>query len=85
MILYYYVNHFYLQTFVASVKSRLVFTLLVLAHSGSPGKRTMKWVCVCVAAAIFSEQPQLLTVAWVLNPSANTAGNNSVSFNNNGQ
>jgi len=40
---------------------------------------------VCVAAAIFSEQPQLLTVAWVLNPSANTAGNNSVSFNNNGQ
>ena len=23
-------------------------TFLVLAHPGSPGKRTIKWVCVCV-------------------------------------
>jgi len=24
------------------------FTLLVLAHLGSPGKRAVKWVCVCM-------------------------------------
>ena len=24
------------------------FTFLVLAHLGSPGKRAVKWVCVCV-------------------------------------
>jgi len=24
------------------------FTFLVLAHSGSPGQRAVKWVCVCV-------------------------------------
>jgi len=24
------------------------FTFLVLAHLGSPGKRAIKWVCVCV-------------------------------------
>jgi len=24
------------------------FTSLVLAHSGSPGQRAIKWVCVCV-------------------------------------
>ena len=33
---------------LASVKSRLVFTFLVLAHLGSPGKRAVKRVCVCV-------------------------------------
>ena len=33
---------------LASVKSRLVFTFLVLAHPGSPGKRAVKRVCVCV-------------------------------------
>ena len=32
---------------LASVKSRLVFTFLVLAHPGSPGKRAVKRVCVC--------------------------------------
>jgi len=31
---------------LASVKSRLVFTFLVLAHLGSPGKRAVKRVCV---------------------------------------
>ena len=31
---------------VASVKSRLVFTFLVLAHLGSPGKRAVKQLCV---------------------------------------
>jgi len=31
---------------LASVKSRLVFTFLVLAHPGSPGQRAVKRVCV---------------------------------------
>jgi len=33
---------------LASVKSRLVFTFLVPDCLGSPGKRAVKWVCVCV-------------------------------------
>jgi len=33
---------------LASAKSRLVFTFLVVAHLGSPGKRAVKRVCVCV-------------------------------------
>ena len=37
--------------FLASVKSRLVFTFLVLAHPGSPGKRAVKWVFVCVESS----------------------------------
>ena len=30
------------------------FTFLVLARPGSPGKRAVKWVCVCVNIAIFT-------------------------------
>jgi len=30
-------------------KTRLVFIFLVPAHPGSPGKRAVKWVCVCAA------------------------------------
>ena len=37
---------------LASVKSRLVFTFLVLAHLGSPGKRAVKHVCVCVCVSL---------------------------------
>ena len=33
---------------LASVKSRLVLPFWQLAHPGSPGKRAVKWVCVCV-------------------------------------
>jgi len=33
---------------LASVKSRSGFTFLVVAHLGSPGKRAVKRVCVCV-------------------------------------
>ena len=33
---------------LSSVKSRLVFTFLILAHLGSPRKRAVKRVCVCV-------------------------------------
>ena len=38
---------------LASVKSRLVFTFLVPAHPGSPRKRAVKWVCVCVILVKF--------------------------------
>jgi len=29
-------------------KIQIGFTFLVPAHPGSPGKRTVKWVCVCL-------------------------------------
>ena len=29
-------------------KIQIGFTFLVPAHPGSPGKRVVKWVCVCV-------------------------------------
>ena len=29
-------------------KIQIGFTFLVLAHPGSPGKRAVKWVCVCI-------------------------------------
>jgi len=29
-------------------KIRIGFTFLVPAHPGGPGKRAVKWVCVCV-------------------------------------
>jgi len=31
-------------------KIQIGFTFLVLAHLGSPGKRAVKWVCVCAVA-----------------------------------
>jgi len=40
---------------LASVKSRLVLTFLVLAHPGSPGKRAVKRVCVCVCSLTVEE------------------------------
>ena len=36
-------------------KIQIGFTFLVLAHLGSPGKRAVKWVCVCLSVLI-SEQ-----------------------------
>ena len=30
-------------------KIQIGFTFLVAAHLGSPGKRVVKWVCVCVS------------------------------------
>ena len=32
-------------------KIQIGFTFLVPAHPGSPGKRAVKWVCVCVRYA----------------------------------
>jgi len=34
-------------------KIQIGFTFLVLAHPGSPGKRAVKWVCVCVLMKYF--------------------------------
>ena len=31
-------------------KIQIGFTFLVPAHSGSPGKRAVKWVCVCISS-----------------------------------
>ena len=35
-------------------KIQVGFTFLVPAHTGSPGQRAVKWVCVCIL--IFSRQ-----------------------------
>ena len=39
-------------------KIQIGFTFLVLAHPGSPGKRAVKWVCVCgcVSLRLFSNR-----------------------------
>jgi len=33
-------------------KIQIGYTFLVPAHPGSPGKMTVKWVCVCVCACV---------------------------------
>ena len=33
-------------------KIQIGFTFLVLADPGSPGKRAVKWVCVCVCVCV---------------------------------
>ena len=33
-------------------KIKIGFTFLVPAHLGSPGKRAVKWVCVCVCGTV---------------------------------
>jgi len=35
-------------TVSCSSKIQIIFTFLVPAHPGSPGKRAVKWVCACV-------------------------------------
>jgi len=35
-------------------KIQIGFTVLVLAHMGSPGKRAVKRVCVCVCVCAFA-------------------------------
>ena len=39
------------------------FTFLVLAHPGSPGKRAVKWVCVCVS--VVYNLPSVLWHCWL--------------------
>jgi len=36
--------------FSCFIKIQIGYTFLVPAHPGSPGKRAVKWVCVCVYA-----------------------------------
>ena len=35
-------------------KIQIGFTFLVPAHLGSPGKRAIKWVCVCVCGGVMA-------------------------------
>jgi len=35
-------------------KIQIGFIFLVLAYPGSPGKRTVKWVCVCVCLVAYT-------------------------------
>ena len=49
------------------------FTFLVLAHLGSPGKRAVKWVCVCVCVFVASREvyhtkrmQRVIAVQWSL-------------------
>jgi len=41
-------------------KIQIGFTFLVLAHPGSPGKRAIKRVCVCVHSQVSLDQPTAL-------------------------
>ena len=40
-------------------KIQIGFTFLVLVHPGSPGKRAIKWVCVCVCMQVLNENKLL--------------------------
>ena len=51
---------------LASVKSRLVFAFLVPAHPGSPGKRSVKRVCVCVCVCVGLNSVLLRASHWML-------------------
>jgi len=52
-------------------KIQIGFTFLVLAHPGSPGKRAVKWVCMCVcfdtvcgASTLASFKSRLVLPFW---------------------
>ena len=51
-------------------KIQIGFTFLVLAHLGSPGKRAVKRVCVCVCVSyiIYCLQSKSVVVAFVAFP-----------------
>ena len=54
------------------------FTFLVLAHPGSPGKRAVKWMCVCVLCPHSNchaarPTPVVLHRFWVVRGTASTA------------
>jgi len=46
-------------------KIQIRFTFLVLAHPGNPGKRAVKWVCLCFVSA--GEISQLLIFGTLQN------------------
>ena len=49
-------------TFSCFSKIQIGFTFLVLAHLGSPGKRAVKRVCVCVCAGSPAARRQQLLI-----------------------
>ena len=51
-------------------KIQIGFTFLVPAHLDSPGKRAIKWVCVCVCEIYISESCVLVT-SGLRSPSTN--------------
>ena len=44
------------------------FTFLVPAHTGSPGKRAVKGVCVCVSSLIYPKIQRRQVIMNVLHP-----------------
>ena len=57
-------------TFSCFSKIQIGSTFLVLAHLGSPGKRAVKWMCVCVCTVAIISQPlvfMLVTVTMYCN------------------
>jgi len=42
-------------------KIEIGFTFLVQAHPGSPGKRAVKWVCLCVSMNLLSTANNLIS------------------------
>jgi len=47
-------------------KIQIGFTFLVPAHLGSPGKRAIKWVCMCVLAVQKHSHKQIFDVLVVI-------------------
>ena len=49
-------------------KIQIGFAFLVPAHPVSPGKRAVKWVCMCVCdlTAVFPSFPAYLSTAWCM-------------------
>ena len=48
-------------------KIQISLTFLVLAHLGSPRKRAVKWVCVCVLSALRSQNWRMAAHEYVMN------------------
>ena len=45
-------------------KIQIGYTFLVAAHPGSPGKRAVKWVCVCRSLKRFKTSWKCTIVMW---------------------
>ena len=57
------------------------FTFLVLAHLGSPGKRAVKWVCVCVCYIKVANFLENLEMSGNLTAVVEMSGDNLVTEN----
>jgi len=49
-------------TISCSSKIQIGFTFLVPAHLGSPGKRAVEWVCVCVCVSDLKLEAEELVI-----------------------